>query len=375
MIERIAVMLHHGLGDVICAMPALWASDRLLGAKAVFNICVKSPLEAEVLHAVPWVGNVRLHYLPGGSRARRTIRTLAAARALRDAHPHVFLAPHVASPLTGRMVAGLVGAPLSILPTSDPNASAPRFVAARSGEHKVQYYARYFIAAGLPIDLSALGFPPVDLDSFPASASRARVVIAPGVGAPLEQHKRWPEASFAELVTRIARDLPGTAIELFGAPQEKQILERVYANLLDAVKASVVIITPLTPALAAKALVGATCVVTSCSGASHLAAWAGVPVVGIYGPTNPGYTGPYSNRLYVVRKGWACSPCYRPGFQSGCGTPVCMTDISVGEVWGAVVDAIAGRTPIPIAALKTTMARHPDRRLVLTSGPHGTYCS
>ena len=78
------------------------------------------------------------------------------------------------------------------------------------------------------------------------------------------------------------------------------------------------------------------------SGMLHLASLAGTPVVGIYGPGNPGTSGPFvdTSKREIVTVNYACSPC-RQNFFKECKPspnhkPYCIEDISVNDVSEAV---------------------------------------
>ena len=78
------------------------------------------------------------------------------------------------------------------------------------------------------------------------------------------------------------------------------------------------------------------------SGMLHLASLAGTPVVGIYGPGNPGTSGPFvdTSKREIVTVNYACSPC-RQNFFKECTPspnhkPYCIEDISVNDVSEAV---------------------------------------
>ena len=78
------------------------------------------------------------------------------------------------------------------------------------------------------------------------------------------------------------------------------------------------------------------------SGMLHLASLAGTPVVGIYGPGNPGTSGPFvdTSKREIVTVNYACSPC-RQNFFKECKPspnhkPYCIEDISVNDVLEAV---------------------------------------
>ena len=60
----------------------------------------------------------------------------------------------------------------------------------------------------------------------------------------------------------------------------------------------------------ATVIAGADLVVSGDSGPLHLATQLGRPVVGIYGPSDPGLSGPFEGKAEVVRLDLPCSPCY-----------------------------------------------------------------
>jgi 3-deoxy-D-manno-octulosonic-acid transferase/heptosyltransferase-1 len=67
----------------------------------------------------------------------------------------------------------------------------------------------------------------------------------------------------------------------------------------------------------------------------HLAAFARVPVVAIFGPTDHLVNGPYGNGHTVVRKELPCSPCR----DKTCKSRECLRSITVDDVYGAVLSA------------------------------------
>ncbi|MDL1891730.1 glycosyltransferase family 9 protein, partial [Sphingobacteriales bacterium CHB3] len=79
-------------------------------------------------------------------------------------------------------------------------------------------------------------------------------------------------------------------------------------------------------------------VVTNDSGPMHIAAALGVPVVGIYGPTNPVLQGPYGTQHVVVRnEKLDCLGCNLT--KCPIGNP-CMVDLSVNDVLRGVEEVI-----------------------------------
>jgi ADP-heptose:LPS heptosyltransferase len=86
----------------------------------------------------------------------------------------------------------------------------------------------------------------------------------------------------------------------------------------------------------------ATCdlLLTNDTGTMHLAAFLGVPVVALFGSTEPALTGPLGEHHRVIRRKVACSPC----FLRECPIDFrCMHAIQAEEVVAAVVAGVENR--------------------------------
>ena len=81
-------------------------------------------------------------------------------------------------------------------------------------------------------------------------------------------------------------------------------------------------------------------IVSNDTGTMHLASAAGVPVVGIFGSTDPGRTSPLGPHA-IVRSDVRCSPCFRRTCRSGLNYE-CMEKITVDEVYKAALDLLHG---------------------------------
>jgi 3-deoxy-D-manno-octulosonic-acid transferase/heptosyltransferase-1 len=159
--------------------------------------------------------------------------------------------------------------------------------------------------------------------------SNARPIIAVNPSARWEK-KRWPLSSYAALINQLIQELKAGII-ILGGKEDIPLAEEISSLVSGrpAVAAGKTSLKTLTALLERVDLL-----VTNDSGPMHIAAALKAPVVALFGPTNPGLTGPYGDGHIVIRKEMECSPCLRrPCIH---GRPVCMEAITVEEVMEAV---------------------------------------
>ena len=159
--------------------------------------------------------------------------------------------------------------------------------------------------------------------------SHARPLIAVNPSARWEK-KRWPITSYAALINQLIRELKAGII-ILGSKEDIPLAEKIsfLASGRPVVSAGKTSLKTLSALLERVDLL-----VTNDSGPMHIAAALGTPVVALFGPTNPGLTGPYGDGHIVIRKEMECSPCLRgPCIH---GRPICMEAITEEEVMEAV---------------------------------------
>jgi len=143
--------------------------------------------------------------------------------------------------------------------------------------------------------------------------------------------KLWPEEHWRALLPVVAGEGRGVVLP-WGNAAEKARAER----LADGVAGAVVLPRVLAGADLARVVAGADFAVGLDSGLMHLAAALGVPGIWLYGPTDPGLTGPYGDGQVVIRSSWPDAPCRRRTCADTPGGDCCMRAIPVAEVAAAV---------------------------------------
>jgi heptosyltransferase-2 len=131
-----------------------------------------------------------------------------------------------------------------------------------------------------------------------------KLAIAPG--AAYGGAKRWPAENFAACAALILSKHPGTAV-ILGAPSEVAAAAQVQKCLERFPILNLAGQTNLDQALAVMAQCHLT--LSNDSGLMHLSGALDVPVVAVFGPTNPLVTSPLAKRWSIVRNPCECSPC------------------------------------------------------------------
>jgi heptosyltransferase-2 len=182
--------------------------------------------------------------------------------------------------------------------------------------HETYYYLELLRRAGwieqLPeVERISLRVSPAAVEQAEDRLSRAgarqrtvRVALAPG--AAYGSAKCWLPERFAQLADRLIADFDADVI-IFGAAAERDVAERITA----AMRHRPVTLVGQTkigelPALFARCQV----FVGNDSGAMHVAGAVGLPVVGIFGPTDPFGTAPVTPERTLVQERVSCSPCF-----------------------------------------------------------------
>jgi lipopolysaccharide heptosyltransferase II len=161
-----------------------------------------------------------------------------------------------------------------------------------------------------------------------AGAKRGALRCAIAPGASYGAAKCWPPERFAALADRLISEC-GADVILFGTPGEEEMAARICSNM----KCRAISLVGKTSMRDLAALFSACSIfIGNDSGAMHVAAAAGLPVIGIFGPTDPEGTAPVTEQFTLIREAVSCSPC----FLRTC--PVdhrCMTRIDVDSVFTA----------------------------------------
>jgi heptosyltransferase-2 len=179
-------------------------------------------------------------------------------------------------------------------------------------------------------------YAPKPLKKWNGKGSRI-IALAPGGARNLladDRLRRWPITHYRRLAEELLRH--GYEVQVFGAPTDAWVLE----SFRDLKIKNRVGELDLLGFIAALSDVEA--LVTHDSGPLHIGGLAGVPVFGLFGPTEGSWRFPLANsgRLLQLPEKLPCQPCYDGKNFAPCQDNKCLSSLSPMRVFEAITETV-----------------------------------
>ena len=168
-------------------------------------------------------------------------------------------------------------------------------------------------------------------NDYSVNDQKPKIAIHPGAG---RKHKLWEADRFAQLADRLVEKYSAN-IFLLSHPS----IENIVSDITKYMKHKPIVIDTSVSRLSAL-MQRCDIFIGLDSGATHMAAALGIPIVALYGPQSPDLAKPYtnSNLCSIIYKGeYSCRPCNYGRCRSN---PGCMDIITVNDVWKAVTEKL-----------------------------------
>jgi ADP-heptose:LPS heptosyltransferase len=178
---------------------------------------------------------------------------------------------------------------------------------------------------------------PAELPAELAALPRGRMVIHPGTSE-ATRYKRWAPEGYGEVARRLREATGVESLVTWGRVEG----ERAAAEAVVAASGGAARLAPPTRGVGEllALLERGRLFLGSDSGPMHLASLAGLPVVALFGPTDPVENRPFpGGPQRVLRVDVGCNPC-----REGCPARTCMAALGAEPVLEAVRALVAGRT-------------------------------
>jgi ADP-heptose:LPS heptosyltransferase len=148
------------------------------------------------------------------------------------------------------------------------------------------------------------------------------VVVAPGAA---DQSKRWPVDLFASVCDWLISDRKVTIV-FVGNFDDQDVVAQIKTNM---VHTAVDLSGRLNLTQLAALLKTSSGAIVNDSAPMHLASYLDIPVLALFGPSDPSLYGPWGSRSSFIRKNENCAKCAKPKKQI---THTCMQSITVEDV-------------------------------------------
>ena len=313
--ERIKTILIRGtnwIGDVIMSLPAVSSVRRTFpGARIAI---LAKPWVADLYRACPDIDDVIVFQSPGmhdgiGGKIR-------LADELRK--ENFDLALLLQNAIEAALIAWRARIPLRVGYNSDCRGPLLTHSVQRTREirrvHQIDYYLEMVKALGFATAGKNIHIIPGD-DALSAAETilaeqgiqRGDTLIGIAPGASYGPAKMWFPERFAAVADRLTDELSAKII-LFGSSGDRERTDHVQRHSAH----SLINLAGETALREVIALIHrCDLFISNDSGLMHLAGALGVPLVAIFGSTNPIATSPAGERSIVIHKDVSCSPCLK----------------------------------------------------------------
>jgi lipopolysaccharide heptosyltransferase I len=218
--------------------------------------------------------------------------------------------------------------------------------------HAVERNLRLLEGLGLPRLPLRYDFPILPENEREAASLLARVGIENGAAFVTANAltrwptKNWTAEGFAQTADALA--LRGLPVVFTGAAEDRAALDEIAAAMRTPMRR-------LDGRTSLKTLAAvfrrARAALSTDTGPMHIAVAVGTPVVALFGPTDPGYTGPHGGGHVVLRSGVPCSPCFKKTCRTKLVEPhACMRRLQPDAVADAVARLALSEKPVSAPA-------------------------
>ncbi len=213
-------------------------------------------------------------------------------------------------------------------------------------QHQAEIYLDLARTLHLTIDHPRMSFVPTRQERQTVLRStRHQVAVFTGGGSNPGMDltaKRWPLASYKELVRKLVHDLD-VQVLLIGGPDDASLTQLLQEGL-DVPDGTVIDLAgKISLGELAAQLEVCSLFIGNDSSPMHLAAAVGTPVIAIFGPTSPQEYGPYppdDPKHIAIWHHPTGQPCFFLGKMQTCSNCTCMQSVTLDDVWKAVQQLI-----------------------------------
>ena len=333
-IKRVLIRSANWVGDAVMSLPAI-ASVRESLPRAEISILAR-PWVGDLFKGCPEIDCVVPYQRPGIHEGFQGKWRLARELKLK----RFDLALHLPNSFESALISFLARIPRRMGYNTDGRGILLTHRVPVNGRIKKRHQVEYYLHL-----VSSLGFQPVEgIPALKASpklldetegilrslgVKRSDPLVGVGPGAKYGSAKEWFPERYGELATRISKGM-GAGVLILGSLGDRLVASQICQKTGPA---AIDLTGKTTLAQAIGLIARCRLFITNDSGLMHVASALGVPLVAIFGSTDPLRTGPLSKNSRVLYKSIPCAPCLKTECPDD---RKCMELITVDEVFEEV---------------------------------------
>lgn len=327
--QKILVRAPNWIGDAVMSIPALMGIKSGFPAAGIFILA--KPWVAEIFQEFSPSDKIILYESPG--KHQGLTGKMSLAQKLKK--ENLDLAILFPNSFESALITYLARIPKRAGYNTDGRGlllTHPVPAANKKKGHQIDYYLNLVNYLGFP---TPTRIPRLRISAEQASWAHKKLkslgmdkeyLVGLTPGSSYGPAKQWPWEKFAELSEMINKTL-GAKVIILGSQSDQPIAQKI---LQGRQKMGYDFTGQTTLAEAMALLANCQFLVTNDSGLMHVAAALQVPLVAIFGSTDPDHTGPMGEHCRVIRKALPCSPCFKKNCPKNLA---CLQAISVEEVY------------------------------------------
>jgi heptosyltransferase-2 len=333
--KRLLFKGNNWLGDVIMSLPAIYSARKIFPKTHI--AVLTDPNYAELYQNQSYIDEVIPYRLEKGVRRLRSINRVA--KKLKGFDCAIIFPRSFSS----AFMIYLAGIPRRIGYKGDMRTFLLTDAIERQEIIKNIHRVYYFVNLLTPIyrgkiksRMPLLEIPQHVKDWAGQQIKKGRMVVGFNPGAIYGSAKMWDIEKFARVAKLLIKSY-GVKVAVFGSQSEIE-LSKKFSRLVNG-NDNLINFTGKTSVLQLCALIERCCLfITNDTGAMHVADALGVPIVAIFGSTDPYTTSPYGAKKTIIRHRVDCAPC----LLKKCPTDHrCMKLVKVEEVYDAAIRWLA----------------------------------